>query len=145
MRYDDCATTATVTPAPTRPPAAKQTRTEHAGAASSQEECVTPPASTKKVAAKKKSQDLTPLMRSNRVLDQDKRSRSTKWKPQDLAASVPKINWFRVLGNFNRSCLVWTFPNTASFLHQTLINQVLDKTDVNLYTFFVALFSFDWF
>ncbi len=51
-----------------------------------------PPARAMKVAAKKKCQDLTPtpLRRSNRVLDQDKRSRSTKGKPQvlDLAASV---------------------------------------------------------
>jgi hypothetical protein len=52
-------------------------RTEHALAASS-EECITPPASTKKVAAKKKSQDLTPSKCSNRVIDKDKRSRSTK-------------------------------------------------------------------
>ncbi len=65
------------------------TRTEHAVAASS-EECITPPASTKKVAAKKKSQDLTPSKRSNRVIDKDKRSTSTKSKPQvlDLTASV---------------------------------------------------------
>jgi hypothetical protein len=43
-----------------------------------------------KVAAEKKSQDLTPSKRSNRVIDQDKRSRSTKSKPQvvDLYASV---------------------------------------------------------
>jgi hypothetical protein len=83
LRYDDRgAMTATAT-------ATTATRTEHAVAASS-EECITPPASTKKVAAKKKSQDLTPSKRSNRVIDKDKRSRSTKSKPQvlDLTASV---------------------------------------------------------
>ncbi len=62
VRYDDRGVmTATAT-------ATTATRTEHAVAASS-EKCITPPASTKKVAAKKKSQDLTPLKRSNRVID----------------------------------------------------------------------------
>ena len=95
VRYDDdCAITAiatsTATATATRP-LATQTRTEHAVAASSQE-LITPPASAKKVAAKRKIQDLTPTpsRRSNRVLDRDKGSRSTKSKPQvlDLTASV---------------------------------------------------------
>jgi hypothetical protein len=64
VRYDDRAMTATarVTTA---------TRSKHAVAASS-DECITPPASTEKAAAKKKSQDLTPLKRSNR--DQKKQA-----------------------------------------------------------------------
>ena len=71
-------------------PFAKQRRTEHAAAASSKE-CVTPTDSVNKVAAKKKaSRDSTTSRCSNRVIDQDKKSRSTKMKPQvlDLTASV---------------------------------------------------------
>ena len=85
VMYDDCEMTATATATVT------QTRTEHAVPACSQE-LITPPGQAKNVAAKKKSRDLTPTpsRRSYRVLDQDKRSRSTKSKPQvlDLTASV---------------------------------------------------------
>ncbi len=91
VRYDDSTMPATATATVTCP-LPTQTRTEHAVAASSQELITPPPARAMKVAAKKKNQDLThtPSRRSNRVLDQDKRSRSTKSKPQvlDLADSV---------------------------------------------------------
>jgi hypothetical protein len=87
---DDCAPM-TATATATRP-FAKQRRTEHAAAASSKEvECITPTAVANQVAAKKKaSRDLTPSRRSSRVLDLDKKSRSTKIKPKvlDLTASV---------------------------------------------------------
>jgi hypothetical protein len=74
VRYDDCAMTATGT-------ATTATRTEHAVAASSQD-CITHPASAKKVAAKKKSQDLTPLKRSNRVIEQGHKGKINKTQAQ---------------------------------------------------------------
>ena len=92
MGYDDkdCAPMTLIPTATATRPFAKQRRTDHAVAASSKE-CITPTVIANKVAAKKKaSRDSTPSRRSNHVLDQDKKSRSTKMKPQvlDLTASV---------------------------------------------------------
>ena len=81
--------TARATATATRP-FAEQRRSEHAAAARPKK-CTTPTATTNKVAAKKKtSRDSTPSRRSNRVLDLDRKSRSTKMKPHvlDLTASV---------------------------------------------------------
>ena len=91
--YDDkdCAPITAIATATATCPFAKQRRTKHAAAASLKE-CITPTAIVNKVAAKKKarSRDSTPSRRSNRVLDQDKKSQSTKMKPQvlDLRTSL---------------------------------------------------------
>jgi hypothetical protein len=61
---------------------AKQRSTNKHAAAASSKERITPTAIVNKVAAKKKeSRDSTPPRHSNRVHDQDKKSRSSKMKP----------------------------------------------------------------
>jgi hypothetical protein len=65
-------------------PVAEQRRSKPAAAVRSKE-CITPTSTTNKVAAKKKtSRDSIPSRRSYRVLGQDRKSRSTKMKPQVL-------------------------------------------------------------